>query len=157
MPGPIKTADRPSDPREIVTTRIFAAPREEVFAAFADPQRLAQWWGPYGFTNTIHLFDLRPGGSWRLTMHGPDGADYPNQSEFTEVVPPQRIVFQHLGPVHPFRMTMTFTEQGRATALTWRMLHETAAEVAQLGEFLAGANEQNFDRLAAHLANYHNP
>ena len=149
-----KPTDLPAAGREIVSTRIFAAPREEVFAAFADPRRLAQWWGPLGFTNTIHQFDLRPGGVWHFTMHGPNGADYPNQSEFNEVVRPERIVFQHLGPIHPFQMTMTFAKQGRKTVLTWRMLHETAAEIAQLGELLAGATEQNFDRLAAHLASH---
>ena len=71
----------PSD-REIVSTRTFAAPRERVFEAFSDPTQLARWWGPKGFTNTIHEFDLRPGGMWRLVMHAPNGADYANESRF---------------------------------------------------------------------------
>src|SRR4051794_31064000 len=93
--------ENPSD-REIVSTRTFAAPRQRVFEAFADPQQLARWWGPKGFTNTIQELDLRPGGVWRLTMHGPNGANYANESRFTEVVRPERIVFQHLEPVHRF-------------------------------------------------------
>ncbi len=138
--------------REIVSTREFAQPREELFAAFTDPARLAQWWGPNGFTNTMRKFDLRPGGVWRLTMHGPNGADYHNESRFLEVVRPARIVFQHEEPVHGFRMTMTFAAHGGGTTLTWRMLFETTDEAARVRPFIIPANEQNFDRLAAHLA-----
>ena len=62
--------------REIVSTRVLDAPRELVFRAFSDPDLLARWWGPEGFTNTFHEFDLRPDGAWRFVMHGPDGTDY---------------------------------------------------------------------------------
>ena len=79
---------------EIVSTRTFDVPPDRVFDAFADPARLARWWGPSGFTSTIHELDLRPGGALRLTMHGPDGADYPSESVFLEVVKPERIVFR---------------------------------------------------------------
>ncbi|HVU22839.1 MAG TPA: SRPBCC family protein [Opitutus sp.] len=136
---------------EIVSTRDFAAPPETLFQAFSDPVRVAQWWGPSGFTTTVHEFDFRPGGAWRLTMHGPDGADYENLARFVEVVRPERIVFQHEEPVHRFRMTMTFAPRGSGTTLTWRMRFETTEEVARIGGFVATANEENFDRLAAHL------
>lgn len=72
--------------REPVTSRVLEAPRERVFRAFSDPAHLERWWGPKGFTNTFHEFDLRPGGNWRFVMHGPDGADFPNESVFVEVV-----------------------------------------------------------------------
>jgi len=85
-------------------------------------------------------------------MHGPGGADYHNHAEFLEVVRPERIVFRHLEPVHRFQMTMTFAEQNGQTTLVWRMQFETAAEIARVGNFIVDANEQNFDRLAAHLA-----
>jgi uncharacterized protein YndB with AHSA1/START domain len=84
-------------------------------------------------------------------MHGPDGANYDNLSEFLEVTPAARVVFQHLEPVHRFRMTMTFAVRGAQTELTWTMRFETADEVVKIGKFIAAANEQNFDRLAAHL------
>jgi uncharacterized protein YndB with AHSA1/START domain len=84
-------------------------------------------------------------------MHGPNGADYHNEKEFTEVVKPERIVFQHLEPMHHFQMTMLFAEEGGKTRLTWRMLFESAAEATRLRSFISEANEQNFDRLAAHL------
>jgi uncharacterized protein YndB with AHSA1/START domain len=147
----VPTSD-PNAEREIVSTRVFAAPREAVFGAFADPVRLAQWWGPAGFTNTIHEFDLRPGGRWRFTMHGPDGADYPNEKEFVEVVPAARIAFRHRQAGHDFQMTMEFSAHDAGTELTWRMQFESAAEFARIKGFIAIANEQNLDRLAAHLA-----
>jgi uncharacterized protein YndB with AHSA1/START domain len=137
--------------REIVSTRVFAAPRELVYAAFSDPSRLVQWWGPKGFTSTFHQFDLRPGGQWRLTLHGPDGTDHPNDKEFLEVRPLERIVFHHRQSRHGFRMTMTFAAQGEQTAVTWLMQFESAADLAPLKRLIAEANEQNLDRLAHHL------
>lgn len=138
--------------REIVSTRIFDAPRELVFEAFGDPDHLLLWWGPQGFTNTFHEFDLRPGGLWRFTMQGPDGAVYQNESVFTEVRKPERVVFHHLEPIHGFQMTMTFIEQGGKTSLTWRMVFDSAEECARVRPFVTDANEQNFDRLADQLA-----
>ena len=137
--------------RDIVSTRRFDVSRERVFEAFADPTRLARWWGPSGFTSTFHEFDLRPGGAWRFVMHGPDGVDYPNESVFVEVVRPARIVLRHVSREHPFELAITFEEQGGETALTWRMRHATASECARVKPFVVTANEQNFDRLAAEL------
>lgn len=137
--------------KEFVTTRLFDAPRAAVYRAFRDPAILARWWGPAGFTNTIQEFDLRPGGNWRLLMHGPDGTVHPNESEFLEVVPEQRIVFVHGKPVHHFRMAMTFADEAGKTRLTWRMVHDTVEAADKVRAFVPQANEQNFDRLAAAL------
>lgn len=147
----VSQGEFPSD-REVVNTRIFAVPRDSVFRAFSDPQQLAQWWGPTGFTNTFTKFDLRPGGHWEFVMHGPDGQSYPNEKRFTEVVPPERVVFEHVDLTHHFQMTMIFAEDSGKTRVTWRMRFESAAEFAQHREFIANANEQNLDRLQAHLA-----
>jgi uncharacterized protein YndB with AHSA1/START domain len=152
MRGRSALATMAKDPREVLSTRVFAAPREVLFKAFSDPTQLAQWWGPGGFTTTIHEFDLRPGGKWRLTLHGPNGADYRNEKSFIEVVQPERIVFDHLDPVHGFRMTMLHEEQNGKTRLTWRMRFVLPEEGAKLHDVIAEANEQNFDRLEAHLA-----
>ena len=142
----------PEPDREIVTTRLLDAPREVVFRAFGDPRMLARWWGPKGFTNTFHEFDLRPGGAWRFVMHGPDGTDYHNATDFIEVVRPERIVFLHLKPMHRFQMTMTFAEEAGKTRLTWRMRFDSAAELERVKGFVPAANEQNFDRLEEQLA-----
>ena len=137
--------------REIVTTRVLNAPRELVFKAWTDPDQLVQWWGPKGFTNTFHEFDMRPGGIWRFVMHGPNGVDYQNKSVFVEVVNPERIVFDHVsGP--RFQVVATFAEQAGKTTLTFRMRFESAAECDKVKAFAVEGNEQNFDRLEAQLA-----
>ncbi len=65
--------------REIVSSRILNVPQEKVFEAFRNPDILARWWGPEGFTNTFHTFDLRPGGIWEFVMHGPKWKRLPEQ------------------------------------------------------------------------------
>jgi uncharacterized protein YndB with AHSA1/START domain len=112
--------DLERDPRSIIGTRDFDAPRALVFSAWTDPKHLAQWWGPFGFTTTTFSFDFRPGGVWRFVMHGPDGCDYQNRITFEEIVPPQRIVYRHGGgdDVEPvqFRQTVIFEELGAVRA-----------------------------------------
>jgi len=146
------TSPQPSHPdREIVTTRVLNAPRERVFEAFSDPAHLAQWWGPKGFTNTFGEFDLRPGGTWRFVMHGPNGADYQNHSVFIEVTKPERVVFQHVSPPR-FQFSLTLAEQAGKTHVTWRMVFETAAERDKVAPIAVEGNEQNLDRLEALLS-----
>lgn len=136
--------------REIVSTRHFQQPREALFAAYADPQRLARWWGPAGFRNTFELFEFRLGGHWRFTMHGPDGRDYANHSVFREVEAPARIVLEHLNAPH-FEMHITHTEEAGGTRLTWRMRFDDARTRDAVARYAVPANEQNFDRLQAEL------
>ena len=118
--------------REIMVTREFDAPRELVWDAWTQPQHVAQWWGPNGFTNTIHEMAVQPGGVWRLTMHGPDGHDWPNKIVFLEVVKPERLVYDHSGESEEdtahFHVTVQFEETARGTKLTMRMEFETPEE-----------------------------
>lgn len=111
--------------REIVTERLINAPREMVFAAWTDPEQVAKWWGPDGFTNTIHEMDVRPGGVWRFIMHGPDGTDYQNLIVFAEIVKPERIIYDHVS-TPKFRNTVTFAEEGGKTRVTMRAVFEDA-------------------------------
>lgn len=142
----------PIDDREIVSTRLFATTPDTIFRAFGDPEHLMRWWGPAGFTNTFHRFEFRPGGRWRFDMHGPDGACYPMEKEFIEVVEPERIVLRHPDATHGFRMTMDFESEEDGTRLTWRMLFDSAAECERVRDVVVRANEENFDRLEEHLA-----
>lgn len=135
--------------REFFHTRLIEAPRERVFAALADPARLARWWGPDGFTSTIEVFEFRPGGSWRLVMHGPDGTDYPNRSVFLEVAEPERVVLEHMG--HHFFLTITFEDQGGRTLVGWRQVFDTAEHRNKVAPIVGPANEQNLDRLVAEV------
>ena len=124
--------DLDGDPRAIVGTREFDAPRALVFSAWTDPKHLAQWWGPNGFTTTTYSFEFRPGGVWRFVMHGPDGRDYQNRITFEEIVAPERIVYRHGGgdDVEPvqFRTTVLLEELGKRTRVTWRGELPSAAE-----------------------------
>lgn len=139
------------DDCEIVSTRHLAVRPEAAFAAFADPEALARWWGPMGFTNSFAEFQFVPGGAWNFTMHGPDGTDYYNESQFDEIAAPGRIVLTHLRPMHRFVMTMTYDAEAGGTRLTWRLRFDSAEEVERIRQFVVPANEQNFDRLATVL------
>ncbi|WP_010494467.1 SRPBCC family protein [Paenibacillus elgii] len=131
---------------ELVSTREFDVPQELVFRTWTTPDLLARWWGPHGFTNTFHECDIRPGGTWRLTMHGPDGTDYPNHNVFVEIVPFERIVIDHLSG-HEFRLTGTFENLEGRTKVTFRQLFKLTEEFEQVKTFCMEANEQNLDRL----------
>ena len=151
--------DLDADPREIVGTREFDAPRDLVWQAFTDPKHLAQWWGPNGFTTTTSSFEFRPGGSWRFVMHGPDGRDYQNRITFDEIVTGERIAYHHEGAqdVEPvrFRTLVTFEDlDGRRTRIAWRMTFPSAAERARVVKEY-GADKglvQTMARLADYLA-----
>jgi uncharacterized protein YndB with AHSA1/START domain len=151
--------DLTSDPRSIIGVREFDAPRDLVFAAWTDPKHLAHWWGPNGFTNTTHSFDLRPGGVWRFVMHGPDGRDYQSRITFEEIVPPTRIVYRHGGgdeveAVH-FRQTVIFEDIGGRTRITCRSDFPSAAERDRLiEEHRADTGlEQHLARLDNYVSN----
>lgn len=125
------------DPRSIIGTRVFDAPRDLVFSAWTNPRHLAQWWGPNGFTTTTHSFEFRPGGVWRFVMHGPDGRDYQNRITFDEIMPPERIVYRHSGgdDVEPvqFTQTVTFEDLGNGqTRMTWHGKFPSAEERAHV-------------------------
>jgi uncharacterized protein YndB with AHSA1/START domain len=129
--------DLTSDPRALIGTRVFDAPRDLVFAAFTDPKHLAQWWGPDGFTTTTKSFEFRPGGVWRFVMHGPDGRDYQNRVTYDEIMPPERLVYHHDGgdDVEPvqFTQTLSFEDLGNGqTRLTWHGRFPTAEDRARV-------------------------
>jgi uncharacterized protein YndB with AHSA1/START domain len=149
-------AAKPSD-REIVTTRVFDAPRALVFEAFTRPEHLARWWGPRGFSITTHEHDFRPGGSWRLTMHGPDGTDYPNHHVYEEIVQNERIVTSHRGEgdvVVEARHVVTFADEGGGkTRVTMRLCFRSRAELdaAEKRYHAIEGGKQTLERLAEHV------
>jgi len=114
--------------REIVLTRVFDAPRELVWQAFTEPSRLAQWWGPRGFTTRTHRMELKVGGQWRFVMIGPDGREYENLITYIEIERPVRLHYRHGGdrevePVN-FEVVVTFDNDGgpARTRVTMRSL-----------------------------------
>lgn len=136
--------------RGVVATRIFDAPRDLVWRAFTDPDHLKHWWGPKGFTNTFYVFDLKPGGQWRFTMHAPDGKTYENESVFVVVDWLSRIVFDHVCAPR-FRATLTFEDLGEKTKFTFRQDFETQELFERMKPLSNPGLAQTLDRLAAHL------
>lgn len=133
------------------TERVISADARTIFAAFEQPDLLARWWGPSGFTNTFEHFDFVPGGRWVFVMHGPNGASYPNESVFREIEPDSRIVIEHV--VKPwYRLTVTLADLGGETRLSWVQEFESPEAAARMRRLSETANEQNLDRLQALLA-----
>ena len=137
--------------RELLITRTLNAPVELVWEAWTNPEHIANWWGPNGFTNTISKMDMTAGGEWDLVMHRPDGTDYKNKSMFKEIVLHKKIVFNHFFP--NFTATIEFEEQGDKTHLTWHMLFESKEQfIAVVKAHKADEGlKQNVEKLVAYL------
>lgn len=141
---------------ELEITRMYDAPVEMVWDAWTDPEQVAQWWGPRGFTLTTHSKDLRAGGSWDYTMHGPDGVDYHNITQYIEVDTNRRLVYDHGGDVDRaplFRVTVEFTAaRGDMTKMDMRMTLPDEQSARDMKTFIrnAGGNS-TWDRLAEYL------
>lgn len=139
--------------RELRITRILNAPVELVWEVWTNPEHIANWWGPNGFTNTISKMEVRQGGEWDLIMHGPDGTDYINKSVFEEVIHLKKIVYRHAS-WPSFTSTVEFEAQGEQTHISWHMLFETAEQFIEVVK-KHGADEglkQNVVKLEAYLA-----
>ena len=155
MPAPSKPNKAKSN--EIRITRIYDAPLAAVWDAWTDPDQVAQWWGPRGFTLTTHSKNLRAGGTWHYTMHGPDGVDYPNKTKYLEVEEQAKLVYDHGGyddrePL--FRVTALFTEVDGKTKLDMSMALPTPEAAEEARKFIKKAGgESTWDRLAEYLEN----
>jgi len=159
--------------REFVITRVFDAPRELVFKVWTEAQHMARWWGPKDFTNPVCELDVRPGGTFRIVMRGPDGAEYPFKGVYREVVPPERIVYtddctempdEWHDLVNPNRdksagkpaleslTTVTFEDLGGKTRLTvCTLFASVAVRDAMLKMQMAEGWGESLDRLSAYL------
>jgi len=140
---------------EIRITRIYDAPVKIVWDAWTDPEQTAQWWGPRGFTLTTHSKELKPGGHWVYTMHGPDGTDYPSKTLYHEVEKHKKLMYDHGGnddrpPL--FRVTVLFSEIRGKTKMDMSMMLPTPEAADETRKFIkkAGGNA-TWDRLAEYL------
>ena len=164
MTSNYESTDAQSD-HEVIITRIFNAPRDLVFKVWTEPEHIAQWWGPKGFTTTISQMDFRAGGTWRYVMHGPDGTEYPASEVFREIVPPERIVttdefdqdFEQVVntdlPSGAMVVTTLFEDLGNKTRLTIRILHSSAEDRRKHEEMgVVGGWNSSLDCLDDYLA-----
>jgi uncharacterized protein YndB with AHSA1/START domain len=141
--------------RELVITRILDAPRHRVFQAWTEPDRVARWWGPQGFVTTYWDMDIRPGGTFRVCMRSPEGAEHWKQGVYREVVEPERLVFTFAWedgadkPGHQTIVTVTFAEQGDKTELT---LHQAVFETVAARDDHRRGWTSTLQRFAVYLA-----
>lgn len=136
--------------REIVLTRVFDAPRELVWKAWIEPERLKRWWGPKGFTAPVYKIDLRVGGKYLYCMRSPEGQDFWGIGFYREIVEPERIVSTdsfadekgNVIPVTYYGMGADFPSE---LQVTLRHIGIPEGEMSDMTE--AGWNE-SFDKLA---------
>lgn len=137
--------------KQLRIVRTFKAPIALLWEVWTTPEHIVNWWGPNGFTNTIHTMDLKEGGEWLLTMHAPDGTNYPNRSTFKEIVPLKKIVFEHFNP--HFTTTVIFEAKGNETEIVWTMEFDTS-EMRDIVVKAHKADEglkENMERLKEYL------
>lgn len=138
---------------DLLMVRTIDATPEAVYAALTDEKHIGEWWGPAGFRTTTHSMDVREGGHWQHTMHGPDGTDYPNFIRYTAVEPNRRLAWEHGqtpdGPVL-FRASIDIEPAGDQTIVRLRHHFPTQAERDAVVK-QHGAIEGGYDTLA-HLA-----
>ncbi len=135
----------------IYSSRELNASLDIIYEAFANPLHLEKWWGPKGFTNTFHEFDLRPEGKWILTMHGPEKGHYENSSIFKTVVPKKLVAWMRLSqPL--FDMEVEFEQLSVSKSkISFKMIFKTDEECEKMRTFVVPKNEENFDRLEREL------
>ncbi len=132
-------------------SRELPFPPAKVFAAIADPARLARWWGPDGFRNSFAVFQFEPGGRWVFTMHGPDGTDYPNEAVFAEIRPEALVRIRHTcAPL--FELAIELQACPAGTRVVWTQRFDDPELARSLRPIVEPANEQNLDRLGRELA-----
>ncbi len=146
----------PSD-REIHVERVFAAPRERVFAAYTDPDLIPQWWGPRDTTTVVDRMDVRNGGGWRFVMRSEDGSESGFRGTYREVSAPERIVqtFEWEGmPGHISVETATFEDLGdRTKVVTTSIFHTAEERDGMLGSGMEGGMNETYERLDELLVN----
>jgi len=139
--------------RQIVLARLLEAPRDRVFEAFVSAEQAERWWGPNGFSVTTQEMDVRPGGTWRFTMRGPDGVEHPNLITYDEVAAPELLSWANTssGAADPgFHTAVTLDDFQQMTVLTMRIVFASAgdrdATVEKHGAIEGG--NQTLERLA---------
>ncbi|HEX2667353.1 MAG TPA: SRPBCC domain-containing protein [Gammaproteobacteria bacterium] len=144
--------------RELYISRLYDAPRNQVFRAWTEVEHMCKWWGPKDFTNHSCEIETGVGGRLSITMRGPDGQDYPMRGVFTEFKAPERLAFDFEAldldgkAVLTGRLTLALTDEGGKTRLSLSTWAEGDSEdaAAKLGGMEQGWN-QSLERLAASL------
>ncbi len=154
--------------KELTITRVFDAPRELVWKAWTEPERVKRWWGPKGFTSPVIKIDLRVGGEYLSCMRSPEGQDFWGKGIFREIVAPERLVmtdsfvdkegntvpasYYGMSGDWPLEMLVTvmFEEQGDKTKLILKHSGIEGISATDRDNMEQGWS-QSFDKLAVYL------
>ena len=141
--------------REIITERVFEAPRERVFQAFIDPELIPRWWGRRQDTTTVDKMDVREGGDWRFVTEAPDGS-HAFRGTYRVIEPPEKLeqTFEWEGmPGHVVVETATFEDLGGRTRVRTRSLfHTTEERDGMLASGMEQGMNETYERLDELLA-----
>jgi uncharacterized protein YndB with AHSA1/START domain len=148
--APALQVTTPSD-REIRMTRVFNAPREMVYDAFAKPELLKRWFGPHGWSLTVCEVDHRVGGGFRFVLSGPGGKQMGMRGVYRELVRPERSVYMESYDDYPgeSQVTTILTEKDGKTTFTATILYPSreVRDIVLSTGMAKGAGEC-YDRLA---------
>lgn len=139
---------------ELTMTRVFAAPRERVWAAWTEPDEIRAWMCPNGFEVTHSEGDLAPGGAWRMAMRSDEWGELWLSGVYRELDPPQRLVFTTAweeadAPWHEMLITVTLAEHPDGTEMTF---HQAVFQSADSRDSHRDGWGECFDRLHHVLA-----
>lgn len=147
----METDSSNSPSRTVISTRIIDFPIDQVFDAYANPEKLVRWWGPLGFTLTTESIDLVEGGHWRFVFHGPDGSNFKNHLVFAKIDRPHLFVVDHVsGP--KYYGVVTFDDLGDKTRVTMYWTFISVEFISKNREVVVAGNEGNFDRMSEVVA-----
>ncbi len=137
--------------RTLSMIRTFNAPVDLLWKVLTNAEHIAKWWGPEGFTNTIHKMDVRKGGKWEFTMHGPDGTDYENNHTYLEIIVNQQIILDHKNP--NFEIIVNLTDKGDQTEVEWIVEFDSVPTMEEaIRAFKADIGmEQNLNRFQEYV------
>ncbi len=151
-----ETARTQASDRVLEITRILDAPRTLVFKAWTEPEHLAHWFGPRGFTMTYYRMDLRAGGAYRFGMRSPEGTDHWLQGIYREVIEPEKLVCTYAwadangNPTRPETLlTLTFADHEGKTRLT---LHQALFESVTACDMHRAGWTSSLDRFEEYVA-----
>jgi uncharacterized protein YndB with AHSA1/START domain len=163
-----KNSSKKEQTEQVLITRVFDAPRESVWKAWTECERLVRWWGPKGFTTPLCKIDFRPGGVFHNCMRSPEGRDYCGKGVYREIVEPERIVctdsfadaegnvvpatYYGMSADYPLEMlvTVTLEEIEGKTRLT--LQHALGSVPASERDMCQQGWSESLDKLAGDLA-----
>jgi uncharacterized protein YndB with AHSA1/START domain len=161
-------ADNNVEKKDLIVTRFFDAPLEQVWKAWSDPEYVMQWWGPTGFTAPVARIDFREGGTSLVCMRSPEGQDLYNTWTYRKIVPMERIEFVQrfsdkdgktvepaemgLPPDIPREVPHVVTFEARGDGRTEMIVTEYGYTSDQIVDISRAGMEQCLDKMAAIFA-----